>query len=218
MDRNRNYQKELEALLERLEQDNKVPSLLLHSCCAPCSSYVLEYLSSFFSITVFYYNPNIGPVEEYLHRVEEQKRLISALPVKHPVSFLEGEYHPEQFYEAVKGLERIPEGGERCFACYALRLRVAAALAAEKGFDYFTTTLSISPLKRADKLGEIGEAAGREFGVRWLPSDFKKKGGYQRSIQLSKEYGLYRQNYCGCIFSKKEAEARLKKEAERNEV
>lgn len=212
MDRNRNYQKELEALLERLEQDNKVPSLLLHSCCAPCSSYVLEYLSSFFSITVFYYNPNIGPVEEYLHRVEEQKRLISALPVKRPVSFLEGEYYPEQFYEAVKGLEGIPEGGERCFACYALRLRAAAALAAEKGFDYFTTTLSISPLKRADKLGAIGEAAGRDFGVRWLPSDFKKKGGYQRSIQLSKEYGLYRQNYCGCVFSKKEAENRLKKE------
>lgn len=213
MDRNRNYQKELETLLGRLERDDKVPSLLLHSCCAPCSSYVLEYLSNFFAVTVYYYNPNIGPEGEYRHRVEEQKRLISAMPVKHPVSFLEGEYCPEQFYEAVKGLENIPEGGERCFACYTLRLRAAAALAAEKGFDYFTTTLSISPLKRADKLGVIGETAGRDFGIQWLPSDFKKKGGYQRSIQLSKEYGLYRQNYCGCVFSKKEAEYRLKKEA-----
>lgn len=218
MDRKRNYQKELDALLKRFEQEIRVPTLLLHSCCAPCSSYVLEYLSQFLSVTVFYYNPNISPSEEYRHRTEEQKRLIVSLPVKHPVSYIEGEYCPEQFYEAVKGLEKIPEGGERCFACYALRLREAALVAKKLGFDYFATTLSISPLKKADKLNEIGEKLGLELGVSYLPSDFKKRGGYQRSIELSREYGLYRQNYCGCIFSKKEAESRLKKEAENNEI
>lgn len=218
MDRKPNYQKELELILEQIKRDQKTPKLLLHSCCAPCSSYVLEYLSNYFLITVYYFNPNISPSDEYRHRVEEQKRLIRELPVKHTVSFLEGEYRPERFYQAVKGLEAIPEGGERCFACYALRLREAAKASKENGADYFTTTLSISPLKKAEKLNEIGRLAGEEYGVSYLPSDFKKRGGYQRSIVLSREYGLYRQNYCGCIFSRQEAESRVQRRAESDEV
>ena len=161
----RNLQKELDALIAALSEAGRVPTLLLHSCCAPCSSAVLAYLSDYFSITVFYYNPNIAPSEEYAHRVAEQKRLIASLPTKHPVSFIEGKYDPERFYETVKGLEDVPEGGERCFACYALRLREAARIAKEGGFDYFTTTLSISPLKRADKLEEIGEQIAAECGL-----------------------------------------------------
>ena len=205
---NRNYQRELDRLLEQLEQEGRVPSLLLHSCCAPCSSYVLEYLSRYFSITIFYDNPNISPEEEYRRRVEEQKRLIAEMEFVHPVSFLEGEYDPQRFYNAVRGLEQIPEGGERCFACYRLRLQAAAEAARASGFDYFTTTLSISPMKKADKLVEEGEAAAQEIGVPYLVSDFKKKNGYKRSIELSHEYGLYRQDYCGCVFSKQEALAR----------
>ncbi|MDD2958122.1 MAG: epoxyqueuosine reductase QueH [Lachnospiraceae bacterium] len=201
-----NYQKELEQVILGLGEE-KVPSLLLHSCCAPCSSYVLEYLAEYFAITVFYYNPNIAPEEEYRKRVEEQKRLIGQLPVKNPIGFAEGNYEPGEFYEAVKGLEHIREGGARCFACYELRMRQAAALAKEKGFDYFSTTLSISPLKNAEKINELGKKLEQEYGVKHLPSDFKKKNGYQRSIELSKLYGLYRQDYCGCVFSKKEREA-----------
>lgn len=201
---NRNYQKELERLLEVQKKEEYVPSLFLHSCCAPCSSYVLEYLSAYFKITVFYYNPNIFPVQEYEKRVEEQQRLIRELKTEYPVTFQAGEYHPEEFYHAVRGLEKIPEGGERCFACYELRMRRAAELAKAGGYDYFTTTLSISPLKNAAKINEIGEKLEREYGVRHLPSDFKKKNGYQRSIVLSREYGLYRQDYCGCVYSQEE--------------
>lgn len=178
-----------------------MPTLLLHSCCAPCSSYCLEYLSQFFSITVFYYNPNIYPESEYRHRVDEQKRLIRQLPAKHEIKFIEGSFDPDEFYSAVKGFEKEKEGGERCFICYRLRLQKAAELASENGFDYFTTTLSISPLKNAAKINEIGEEIAEKVGVRHLPSDFKKKNGYKRSIELSKEYELYRQNYCGCVFS-----------------
>lgn len=196
-----NYQKELDKELERLEQEGRVPRLLLHSCCAPCSSYVLEYLSEYFEITVFYYNPNIYPESEYYKRVKEQQMLIGKLDPSHTVSFLEGEYDKEKFYRMAAGLEQIKEGGERCFRCYALRLREAAERAKEGGFDYFTTTLSISPLKNAQKLNEIGLAAGREMGVAYLVSDFKKKNGYKRSVELSEEYGLYRQDYCGCQFS-----------------
>ncbi len=196
-----NYQKELDKVLERLEQEERVPRLLLHSCCAPCSSYVLEYLSDYFEITVFYYNPNIYPESEYYKRVTEQQILISKLKPDNPISFLEGSYDKEKFYQMAAGLEQVKEGGERCFRCYALRLREAAEKAKEGGFDYFTTTLSISPLKNAQKLNEIGLAAGREAGVPYLVSDFKKKDGYKRSVELSEEYGLYRQNYCGCQFS-----------------
>ena len=196
-----NYQKELDQILEALQKEGIVPRLLLHSCCAPCSSYVLEYLSDYFEITVFYYNPNIYPEEEYYKRVEEQQMLIGKLTAAHPISFLEGMYDPERFYRMAAGLERVKEGGERCFGCYALRLKEAADKAKEGGFDYFTTTLSISPLKNAQQLNEIGIALGKQIGVPYLVSDFKKKNGYQRSVELSGEYGLYRQDYCGCQFS-----------------
>lgn len=202
----RNYQRELEQILEDLKKEGKVPKLFLHSCCAPCSSYVLEYLSEYFEITVFYYNPNIYPPREYEERAREQKRFIEQFPARYPISYVEGKYDTKRFYEIAKGLEHIPEGGERCFRCYELRMREAAMLAKEGGYDFFTTTLSISPLKNAQKLNEIGEALQTELGIRHLPSDFKKKGGYQRSTQLSKEYELYRQNYCGCVFSKNERE------------
>ena len=202
----RNFQKEMDKLIEQNKKDGLTPSLLLHSCCAPCSSYVLEYLSEYFEITVFYYNPNIYPPREYEERAREQKRFIEQFPARYPISYVEGKYDTKRFYEMAKGLEHIPEGGERCFRCYELRMREAAMLAKEGGYDFFTTTLSISPLKNAQKLNEIGEALQSELGIRHLPSDFKKKGGYQRSTQLSKEYELYRQNYCGCVFSKNERE------------
>lgn len=209
---NRNYQKELEKLIGKLEQSGnsgdaeKLPKLLLHACCAPCSSYCLEYLSKYFSITVFYYNPNIFPEEEYRKRVEEMKRLISEMDFVNPVSFLEGEYIPQDFFDMAKGLEKVPEGGERCFKCYRMRMEETAKLAEKQGFDYFTTTLSISPLKNAAKINEIGEELGEIYKVEHLPSDFKKKNGYKRSIELSAEHHLYRQNYCGCVYSRREAE------------
>ena len=199
-----NYQQQLDKTLAALEKKAEAPTLLLHSCCAPCSSYVLEYLSDFFQITVFYYNPNIYPREEYDRRRQEQERFLTqAKPGKYPVKFIVGEYEDVRFYEAVRGLEQEMEGGERCFCCYALRLREAAVLAKEHGFDYFTTTLSISPYKNAQKLNEIGRSLEEELGVSYLYSDFKKKNGYKRSLELSKEYGLYRQEYCGCIFSQR---------------
>jgi predicted adenine nucleotide alpha hydrolase (AANH) superfamily ATPase len=201
-----NYQKELDDIIERIPQSENPPKLLIHSCCAPCSSYCLEYLSEYFSITVFYYNPNIYPEEEYIRRVEEQQNLIHTMQFKHPVSFLLGDYRPEDYYQFVKGYEQEPEGGERCFLCYRMRLREAAELAAKGGYDYFTTTLSISPYKNASKLNEIGEELAAEYGVRYLPSDFKKRNGYKRSIELSREYNLYRQDYCGCVYSKQARE------------
>ena len=197
----RNYQKELDLLIEKNQKEGIVPSLLLHACCAPCSSYCLEYLSRYFRITVFCYNPNIYPAEEYDHRVAEIRRLISESEYENPVEVIEGEFNPDEFYRCVKGMEKEREGSVRCFACYELRLRKTAENAKEKGFDYFTTTLSISPLKNAEKINEIGERLAKEYGVLHLPSDFKKKNGYKRSIELSKEHNLYRQNYCGCVFS-----------------
>lgn len=207
----RNYQKELEKIILENEKENRVPTLLLHSCCAPCSSYCISYLSNYFYITIFYYNPNITDKEEYEKRVEEQKRFISMYPAKYPVQFLEGNYQPECFFEIAKGYEDVPEGGERCFRCYELRLKEAAKVAKEQGFDYFTTTLSISPLKNAQKLNEIGEELSKEWAVSYLYSDFKKKDGYKSSIRLSSEYNLYRQDYCGCIFSKKQREQEKQK-------
>lgn len=204
-----NYQRKLDETIAQITRDEKVPTLLLHSCCAPCSSYCLEYLSEYFNITVFYYNPNIYPAEEYWKRVEEQKRFIEKLPVKHPISFVEGAYDTDRFYEMARGLEDVKEGGERCFLCYELRLREAAKLAQEMGMDYFTTTLSISPLKNAEKLNEIGDALAAEYGVRHLNSDFKKKNGYKRSVELSQEYGMYRQYYCGCVFSKRQRDEEI---------
>ncbi len=196
-----NYQKELEKLISNLQKEERVPRLLLHSCCAPCSSYVLEYLSDYFEITVLYYNPNIFPENEYTKRILEQQMLIQDMEVKHPISFLAGAYDREKFYEIARGLEHLREGGERCFKCYELRLEEAARVAKEGEFDYFTTTLSISPLKNAEKLNQIGTKVGERYGVSYLQSDFKKKNGYKRSIELSKIYGLYRQDYCGCEFS-----------------
>lgn len=204
----RNYQKELEKLLTQLRgQEGK--HLFLHSCCAPCSSYVLEYLSPHFQITVFYYNPNITASAEYFKRVEEQKRLIALLNEKDghfPIEVVEGDYRPQEFLEIASGLEQCPEGGERCFACYRLRLEETAKRAKEYDADYFATTLTISPLKNAEKLNELGEEFALIYEVPWLPSDFKKKEGYKRSIELSAEYDLYRQDYCGCAFSKAERE------------
>ena len=205
----RNYQRELETVIKENESKSRVPRLLLHSCCAPCSSYVLEYLSDYFEITVFYYNTNISPAEEYEKRAAEQKHLIQELPAKHPIHLVVGAYEPERFYAVSRGLEMVPEGGERCFQCFRLRLEEAAKMAAEGGFDYFATTLTISPLKNAQKLNEIGEELSEIYKVEHLPSDFKKKNGYKRSVELSAQYGLYRQNYCGCVFSKREAEERL---------
>lgn len=204
MENKMNYQKELEKTIEQLQKEQRVPRLLLHSCCAPCSSYVLEYLSEFFDITVFYYNPNIFPESEYTKRIIEQQKLIYDMPMKYSASFIAGPYDSERFYAMSKGMEDMKEGGARCFACYALRLEETAKLAREGEFDYFTTTLTISPLKNAEKLNEIGNKLAEQYGVTYLPSDFKKKNGYKRSIELSKEYGLYRQDYCGCEFSQRE--------------
>ena len=196
-----NYQKELDKLIDHLQKEEKVPTLLLHSCCAPCSSYVLEYLSSYFKITVLYYNPNIYPESEYSKRIIEQQTLIGEMDTKYPVQFIAGGYDKEKFYEMAMGLEKVKEGGVRCFKCYELRLRETAEIAKEGGYDYFTTTLSISPLKNAAKLNEIGLKLAEEYGVSYLTSDFKKKNGYKRSVELSAQYGLYRQDYCGCEFS-----------------
>lgn len=196
----------METIIMKHQKNQEVPTLFLHSCCAPCSSYVLEYLSEYFRITVFYYNPNIYPDEEYYKRVKEQKAFIERFPAKYPIRFVEGNFDKERFYEMAKGLEDVPEGGERCFGCYELRLREAAEYAWERNMDYFTTTLSISPLKNAKKLNEIGQALEQEYGVRYLVSDFKKKNGYKRSVELSKEYDMYRQDYCGCVFSKRQKE------------
>lgn len=197
-----NYQKELDKIIASL--NGRVPTLLLHSCCAPCSSYTLEYLSNYFDITVYYYNPNISPKAEFDKRFAEQKRLIASLPAKHEIKLIEGDYNYSDFSKIAKGFENVKEGGERCFRCYKLRLEKSAHLAKEQGFDYFCTTLSISPLKNSQKINEIGLEVAEKYGVKWLPSDFKKKEGYKRSIELSREYNLYRQNFCGCVFSKKE--------------
>lgn len=197
-----NYQKKLDEIIEYNKGEDILPSLLLHSCCAPCSSYTIEYLSQYFSITVLYYNPNISPENEYYKRKEEQIRLIRSMPTGNKVSLMDCDYDCNEFFEIARGYEDCREGGERCFRCYALRLDRTAALAKENGFDYFCTTLSISPLKNAQKINEIGYALQNKYSIRWLPSDFKKREGYKRSIALSKEYGLYRQNFCGCVYSK----------------
>ncbi|MCR5652259.1 MAG: epoxyqueuosine reductase QueH [Ruminococcus sp.] len=199
-----NAQKNMDALIERNTQEGRAPALLLHACCAPCSSYVLEYLSEFFHITVLYYNPNITFPEEYGYRLGEVERLIEEIPHKYPIKLLKGDYNPDTFFAAVKGLEDEPEGGARCSVCFELRLREAAEYCKKIGADCFATTLTISPLKNAEKINSIGEKIAEEYQVKYLPSDFKKKNGYKRSIELSKEYNLYRQNYCGCPFSKKE--------------
>ena len=214
-----NYQKELDVLLARLKREraagDPLPSLLLHSCCAPCSSYCMQYLRQFFQITVFYYNPNISEREEYEKRAAEQKRLIVAYNEEdpgHPIRVQDGDYEPDCFFQLVKGYENCPEGGERCFLCYRQRLEKTAKEASAGGYDYFCTTLSISPLKNAAKINEIGSELAEQYGVAWLPSDFKKKDGYKQSVTLSGEYGLYRQDYCGCVYSREARNACAKQE------
>ena len=220
----RNYQKELEDMLARIDADGHVPSLLLHACCAPCSSYCLTVLAEHFHVTVYYYNPNITEAAEFEKRAEELRRLVRELPTKYPVKVIVPEYKPEEFYEVAKGLEKEPERGRRCEACFRLRLSHAAKAAAEMGAEYFATTLTISPQKDAELLNRIGEEAAELVGVfvpedytgekpadlapKYLSTDFKKKGGYAESVRLSEVYGLYRQNYCGCVYSKRDALAR----------
>ena len=220
---NPNYSKMLEKEIKRLDESGTKPRLLLHSCCAPCSSYVMEYLREHFRITVFYYNPNITAGEEYRYRLAEEKRLIEAYNRQvetqdfggmnstvnaERIEILEAPYDPANYLEAVKGYEECPEGGDRCGICFEMRLRKTAEAALKGGYDCFTTTLTISPLKNAARLNEIGRKVGEEYGVQFLPSDFKKKNGYKRSIELSKKFDLYRQNFCGCAFSRKEAKER----------
>lgn len=194
----KNYQLELDALLSRLEGR---PRLLLHSCCGPCSSYVLEYLTRYFEVSLSYYNPNIQPREEYELRLENQLKVLERIP---GVTLVPCGYEGGAYDEAVRGLENEPEGGARCTECFALRLDFAARETKRLGCDYFATTLTVSPHKDAQRINAIGEALAGKYGVKWLPADFKKRDGYKRSIELSREFGLYRQNYCGCLYSKTE--------------
>ena len=201
-----NYQLILDKTLIEISKREARPSLLLHACCAPCSSYVLEYLCEYFDVTMFFYNPNISPRTEYDVRYAELERLINDMGLSDKVSFVSSVYEPERFFEIAKGLEHLPEGGERCRKCYAQRLEQTALAAREGEFDYFTTTLSISPYKNAQWLCEIGVEMGERYGVKYLVSDFKKRGGYNRSCELSQKYGLYRQDFCGCVYSKRDRE------------
>lgn len=219
MNSNTNFQKIMDETLMVIERENEkgkeVPKLLLHSCCAPCSSYVLEYLTKYFEITILFYNPNISEEKEYIKRANELKRLINEIPVKHSVTFMEGEYSPQEYFKAVKGLEDFGERSERCYACYKLRMEYTARIAQKNDFDYFTTTLSISPHKNADWINEIGQQLSDEYSISYLYADFKKKNGYKRSIELSKEYHLYRQDFCGCVYSKAEEEKRKRERLDR---
>ncbi|MBQ9264730.1 MAG: epoxyqueuosine reductase QueH [Clostridia bacterium] len=200
MEVKRNYQKEMEEEIEKL--NGRRPALLLHSCCGPCSSAVIERLIEHFDVTLLYYNPNIEPEEEYNHRLAEQKRLLSLAPGQ--VKLLPCDYDHPAFEAFAPAMAQEPEGGKRCLSCFALRLNYTAKMARDNGFEYFTTTLSVSPHKNADNVNRIGQSAGEQYGVKYLMADFKKKNGYLRSLQLSKEYDLYRQDYCGCLYSKPE--------------
>ena len=207
---NNNYQLEMDKLLSRIKEDGKVPRLLLHACCAPCASYVLEYLTEYFDITVFFCNPNITDAAEYQKRADELTRLISVMPKKNNIRLVIRPHQPDSFYSVSKGLETVPEGGSRCFECYRLRLEQTADYMREvqqshpdeTAFSYFATTLTVSPHKSAPKLNEIGLDMAKKYDVSYLPSDFKKREGYKRSIELSRQYGLYRQDFCGCEFSR----------------
>ena len=215
-----NYQRQLEETLARIDAGDHVPALLLHACCAPCSSYCLSVLAEHFSVKVLYYNPNITEEAEFAKRAQELRRLVAELPTRYPVEVIVPEYRPEEFYEIAKGLEAEPERGKRCEACFRLRLSYTAREAARLKAEYFATTLTISPQKDAALLNRIGaeaeamlSAEGNEHIPLYLASDFKKKGGYAESVRLSEEYGLYRQNYCGCVYSKRDALLREKAKA-----
>lgn len=209
-----NYNKIMEEEIAKITENKEIPNLLLHSCCAPCSSHVIETLTPYFNITVLYYNPNIEPLEEYEKRKEEEIKFISRYPCKNKLEFLNCDHENEQFKAISKGLEQEREGGARCIKCYYLRLEKTAKIAKEKNFDYFATTLTVSPLKNSKKLNEIGEYLSKKYDIKYLYSDFKKKEGYKHSIEMSKEYGLYRQDYCGCVFSKKQREEEKQKKSE----
>lgn len=190
--------------LKEISKLNKPATILLHSCCAPCSSYVISFLSNYFDITIFYYNPNIFPKEEYNKRKEEQIKLIKTLETKNKLDFLDCDYDNDIYNNLVKGYETYPEGGERCHICFKLRLEKTAKIAKEKDYEYFCSTLTVSPHKNSKKINEIGEIIGNIYNIKWLYSDFKKNEGFKQSIELSKKYNLYRQDYCGCIYSKTE--------------
>lgn len=196
-----NYDKLLEEIILEHQKKGEIPTLLLHSCCAPCSSYVIEYLSNYFYITCFYYNPNISPFEEYKKRKEEQIRLINEMKTKYPVKIIDCDYDNDLYEGAIKGLENEPERGARCEVCFNLRLKKTAERALALNFDYFGTTLTLSPYKNCLMLNDIGLRLSKDYGIKFLVSDFKKRDGYKRSIELSKKYNLYRQNYCGCKYS-----------------
>lgn len=204
-----NYQKKLDETLEQIVLENRVPKLLLHACCAPCSSYTLEYLSEFFEITVYYYNPNIHPENEYIRRINELKKFISEYKTKNKVTLIEENYDPKEYFNEIKGLENLGERTERCYKCYKFRMENAAKYAKNNNFDYFTTTLSISPYKNSDWINEIGSMLEDKYNIKYLYADLKKRNGYKRSLELSKDYGLYRQDYCGCIYSKQEREIKI---------
>ncbi len=201
-----NYNKLMEEIISKNVAEGKIPSVLLHSCCAPCSSHVISTLTPYFDITILYYNPNIEPYEEYEKRKQEEIRFIKEFPNQNKLTIIDCDYENELFHQTIKGLEKEKEGGARCIKCYYLRLDKTAELAKENNFDYFATTLTVSPLKNSQKLNEIGEYLSKKYDINYLYSDFKKKEGYKHSIELSKEYNLYRQDYCGCIYSKQERE------------
>lgn len=203
-----NFQRLLDEEIELIKKRESKPKLLLHACCGPCSSYVIEYLSKYFDITIYYYNPNTYPEEEYNRRLDELNKFIVSF--NNSVKVIEEDYDPSEFYSSIKGLERLGERSKRCYNCYNLRMKKAAMYAKSNNYDYFTTTLSISPYKNAKWINEIGKKTEIEIGIKYLYSDFKKKNGYKRSIELSKEYGLYRQEYCGCVYSKQERETIVK--------
>ncbi len=209
-----NYDLKLTEIIKKNEDNHQVPTLLLHTCCAPCSSAVLLRLANHFKITVFYYNPNISPKEEYEKRKKEQIKFLKEFKPVNEISFLDCDYEEEKFNEMAKGLETEIEGGARCFKCYRLRLEKTALIAQQNHFDYFGTSLTVSPYKNASKINEIGEDLENKYNVNFLFSDFKKNDGYKKSILMSKEYNLYRQNYCGCIYSKQQREAYLKTKLE----
>lgn len=215
---NRNYQKELDKIIQKLGK--KMPRVLLHSCCGPCSSSVLEYLTQYFDVTLLWYNPNIYPREEFDRRFKTQVELIEKMGLAEKVSVLAEPWKSEDYYARIKGLEDEPEGGRRCEACFRLRLIEAARLAKHYGFDYFCTTLTLSRHKDADLINRLGEEIGRAAGVSWLPSDFKKRDGENRSVELSEKYGIYRQLYCGCEFSlrRRQAVADERAEAEKEDA
>lgn len=205
----RNYQREMDALLEKLNKSGQVKHLFLHCCCAPCSSYVLEYLSEYFEITAFFYNPNMDTQKEYIHRYNELVRFIGEKSFKNPVNVLCGDYVPEEFSGIAKGYEECREGGARCLRCFELRLSRTAEEAKKASADFFATTLTVSPLKNAAAINAIGERLGKSAGIEYLPSDFKKKNGYKRTIELSREHELYRQDFCGCVYSREQREKDL---------